>query len=359
MSRDVAKQLLTWYATHGRHNLPWQVNSSPYKVWVSEIMLQQTQVSTVIPYFQRFITRFPDVASLAAAPEDAVLHLWTGLGYYARARNLHRAAQRIVEEFNGEFPRTLEQMAALPGVGRSTAGAILAQAFELRHPILDGNVKRVLTRYHAIEGWPGDKKVEQSLWELANAHTPSRQVRDYTQAIMDLGATVCTRSKPRCGQCPLAEDCAARRLERPQDFPTAKKRKALPVRSTAMVMLRNARGEILLNKRPPAGIWGGLWSFPECAKPDEVVAWCRERLHCDIEVEQVWPALRHTFSHFHLDITPISGRIVATHGLMDGSAEAWYNLAHTMELGLAAPVKRLLTQLRGGATEPSHSRLRR
>lgn len=340
-----ADRLLTWYEQHGRHTLPWQAQPTPYKVWLSEIMLQQTQVSTVIPYFERFIARFPDVQSLAAAPEDAVLHLWTGLGYYARARNLHRAAKRIVEEFGGEFPRTLEQISSLPGIGRSTAGAILAQAFELRHPILDGNVKRVLTRFHAIEGWPGERTVEYRLWELAEQHTPSRQVRDYTQAIMDLGATLCTRSNPRCELCPVASDCIARKLGRQRNFPTAKMRKSLPVNSTAMVMLRNNAGEVLLTRRPPAGIWGGLWSFPECPPRHDVVDWCRTQLYCDIHVSETWPTVRHTFSHFHLDITPVTGNIIKILGVMDDNGTAWYNPADVLELGLPAPVKRLLTQL--------------
>ena len=348
---NFAPRLLAWYHQHGRHTLPWQVQSTPYKVWISEIMLQQTQVSTVIPYFERFIARFPDVHSLAAAPEDTVLHLWTGLGYYARARNLHRAARRIVDEFGGEFPRDLERMASLPGIGRSTAGAILAQAFELRHPILDGNVKRVLTRYYAIEGWPGERSVEKRLWELAEHHTPTHHVRDYTQAIMDLGATLCTRGNPRCDACPVAQDCTARSLARQRDFPATKTRKPLPVNSTAMVMLRNEKGEVLLSRRPPAGIWGGLWSFPECPTPADAVAWCRAQLRCDIEVSEIWPTLRHTFSHFHLDITPVAGRMVMSQGVMDDNSAAWYNPASGLELGLPAPVKRLLTKLAADSPE--------
>lgn len=340
-----ASRLLEWYQLHGRHTLPWQRQRTPYTVWLSEIMLQQTQVSTVIPYFERFIARFPDVQSLAAAPEDAVLHLWTGLGYYARARNLHRAARRIVGELGGEFPRDLELMASLPGIGRSTAGAILAQAFDLRHPILDGNVKRVLTRYYAIEGWPGERKVENRLWELAQHHTPAQQVCDYTQAIMDLGATLCTRGTPRCELCPVAADCAARRLGRQRDFPEAKTRKPLPINHTTMVMLRNDKAEVLLSRRAPAGIWGGLWSFPECPTPADAIDWCNTQLGCEIHVDEIWPTLRHTFSHFHLDITPVAGRIAGSHRIMDDNSAAWYNLASGLELGLPAPVKRLLTKL--------------
>lgn len=343
-----ADRLLAWHAQHGRHTLPWQIQPTPYKVWVSEIMLQQTQVITVIPYFERFLGRFPDIQTLANAPQDAVLHVWTGLGYYARARNLHRAAKHIVEEFGGEFPRTLEHMASLPGIGRSTAGAILAQAFELRHPILDGNVKRVLARYHAIAGWPGERTVECRLWELAEAHTPHNEVRNYTQAIMDLGATLCTRNNPNCAACPISKDCRARDMERQRDFPGAKKRKQLPVNKTTMVILRDQEGKILLSRRPPSGLWGGLWSFPECPAPEEMVAWSRTHLRREIQVNETWPMVRHTFSHFHLDITPVIGCVTKTLGIMDDKVTAWYNAAEIFELGLPAPVKRLLTKLAAG-----------
>jgi len=270
-----ADTLLAWFDTHGRHDLPWQHPRTPYRVWISEIMLQQTQVSTVVPYFERFLQRFPDVHSLAAAAQDDVLALWSGLGYYARARNLHRAAQHIVERHDGKFPTTLEAWLALPGIGRSTAGAILAQAFEQRQPILDGNVRRVLARYHAIDGWPGDRAVQDQLWKRAEAATPHRRIADYTQAIMDLGATVCTRT-PRCNQCPLSTGCGAHRLGRTADFPGRRPRKTLPVRLTAMLVLRDENGRILLVRRPPTGIWGGLWSLPECGIHTPVPVHCRE-----------------------------------------------------------------------------------
>ena len=240
------RRLLHWFRHHGRHDLPWQSPRDAYRVWVSEIMLQQTQVATVIPYFERFMARFPDLASLASADLDQVLHLWTGLGYYARARNLHRAAGVIVAEHGGRFPTDFEAVLALPGIGRSTAGAILAQACDQRHAILDGNVRRVLARHRAIEGWPGQKAVENTLWALAEELTPAEDVADYTQAIMDLGATVCTRSQPRCAACPLAEDCQARAAGRQADFPGRRPRKALPERHTRMLLLRDAEGQVLL-----------------------------------------------------------------------------------------------------------------
>jgi len=240
-----AARLIAWHAEHGRHDLPWQKRRTPYRVWVSEIMLQQTQVATVIPYYRRFMTRFPTLQSLADAPQDEVLHLWTGLGYYARARNLQKAAQQIRGRHGGRFPRDIESVQALPGIGRSTAGAILALSTGQRHPILDGNVKRVLTRHGAIAGWPGDRRVEQKLWALAEAYTPKARAADYTQSIMDLGATLCTRTRPRCGECPVAADCQARKLGRQMDFPAAKPRKLLPVRRTRMLMLV-ADGAVLL-----------------------------------------------------------------------------------------------------------------
>ncbi len=238
-------------------------------------MLQQTQVTTVIPYFERFIARFPDIQALARANLDEVLHLWTGLGYYARARNLHKAAQRIVKEHGGKFPRDFEAVTDLPGIGRSTAGAILALAFDQRHPILDGNVKRVLARYHAVDTPLNKRETEERLWQLAEKHTPRTRVADYTQAVMDLGATVCTRTKPRCTACPLRTTCHACRLGTPQDYPVRAASRKTPVKATRMLMIRDARGRVLLTRRPPAGLWGGLWGFPECADGN-ARQWCRK-----------------------------------------------------------------------------------
>lgn len=341
--RSFARRLLAWSARHGRHDLPWQKRRTPYRVWVSEIMLQQTQVATVISYYHRFMKRFPDLASLAAAPQDEVLHLWTGLGYYARARNLHEAAQLIRDRHGGRFPKELGSVQALPGIGRSTAGAILAISLGQRHPILDGNVKRVLARHGAVPGWPGDKHVEEKLWTLAEANTPKTRVADYTQAIMDLGATLCTRSAPRCHECPVAADCKARKSDKQMKFPAAKPRKALPVRRTRMLLLR-AEGGIFLERRPPAGIWGGLWGFPEIAADADAAAWCRTHFGAKPRRVRGREPLRHTFSHFHLDIEPLEVHLPAVGAVREGEGR-WHPLGEPVRVGLPAPVKRLLDEL--------------
>ena len=340
-----SRRLLAWHRRHGRRDLPWKQTRDPYPIWVSEIMLQQTQVSTVIPYFERFMTRFPDIRTLAAATLDEVLHHWTGLGYYARARNLQRAAVTIVNAHDGRFPRTFDAVHALPGIGLSTAGAILAFAFGQRHVILDGNVKRVLARYHAIKGWPGKREIEKRLWVLADQHTPRTRVRNYTQAIMDLGATVCRRANPDCVSCPVNHGCRARALDSPSAYPTPAPRRRLPIRGTAMLIIRDRRGRVLLQRRPPAGLWGGLWGFPECGS-DDVRAWCRETLGLEVKLEAALPPLRHSFSHFHLDITPITVRALGAGKAMEHPQSLWYNPRQPDERGFAAPVKRLLEALR-------------
>ncbi len=347
MNRDTFSiRLLRWYDRHGRKTLPWKRTRDPYRIWVSEIMLQQTQVATVIPYFARFIARFPDVRALARARTDSVLHLWSGLGYYARARNLHQAAKQIVAEHGGKFPRDVESVVRLPGVGRSTAGAILALAFGQRHAILDGNVKRVLARYHAVVAPPNRRETEDKLWQLAERHTPRARVADYTQAIMDLGATLCTRANPDCGHCPVRKNCRAYKLGTPQDFPAAAKRKALPVKKTNMLLVRDGRGRVLLVKRPPAGLWGGLWGLPECTD-ENIRACCRDHFGLDIHVQKPWPAFRHSFSHFHLDITPIPARLVGNcNGVMEHADTVWYNVDRPDARGLAAPVTQLLERFR-------------
>ncbi len=341
-----SSHLLAWFARHGRHDLPWQQDRSLYRVWVSEIMLQQTQVSTVIPYFDRFMARFPHSRALADASQDEVLHLWTGLGYYARARNLHRAAQIIRDEHDDRFPEDFEAVLALPGIGRSTAGAILAQARGQRHVILDGNVKRVLTRLYAIEGWPGKKEIENRLWALAEALTPAEQVVDYTQAIMDLGATICSR-KPNCAACPVQAQCLAFAQGNTSAYPTAKKRSKLPVKTAQLLVLQNAAGEVLLQQRPPSGIWGGLWSLPEYADPTVTLTdWCEQQLGLVVELDEEQPVFRHTFSHFHLDITPRLGRVKgpANH-VMEATPGVWYNTREPEKLGLPAPVLKILQNL--------------
>jgi A/G-specific adenine glycosylase len=343
MPGDFSTRVLDWCARHGRKDLPWQADPTPYRVWISEIMLQQTQVATVIPYYQRFMARFPDLQSLAGASLDQVLQHWSGLGYYARARNLHEAARAIAGRFRGRFPENLDEVQALPGIGRSTAGAILSLACGQRHPILDGNVKRVLARFHAVDGWPGQASVLNRLWALAENYTPATRVAAYNQAIMDLGATLCTRSRPACGQCPLAADCEARAAGRQRDYPAARPRTALPLRRTRMMLLSNAAGEILLERRPPTGVWGGLWSLPEIAHGRPLDAWCREHMGlgvCDIEE---WSCVQHTFSHFHLEITPVLAR--AEHvadGVREPHNRIWCKPEGRGVWGLAAPVERLL-----------------
>jgi len=345
---DFSGRILAWYARCGRKDLPWQQKPTPYRVWVSEIMLQQTQVATVIPFYNRFMARFPTVQELAGASEDQVLHHWSGLGYYARARNLHAAAQQIVARHAGVFPETFEAVLALPGIGRSTAGAILALACGQHHPILDGNVKRVLARYHAIAGWPGRADVLKILWAHAESCTPVEQVAAYTQAIMDLGATVCTRGKPACPQCPLAADCRARQAGQQAAYPAPRPKKALPLRTVTMLLLCNEHGEILLEKRPPAGIWGGLWSFPELAAAADAGAVWQQATGISYRQLETWPVLRHTFTHFQLEITPLLAAVVHESGrVMEGTDRVWYNTSQSNERGLAAPVKQLLQKFSG------------
>ncbi|UTW44984.1 A/G-specific adenine glycosylase [bacterium SCSIO 12696] len=339
-----ATRLLRWFDQHGRHDLPWQQDITPYRVWVSEIMLQQTQVATVIPYYQRFMARFPSVQALAEAPQDDVLHHWTGLGYYARARNLHKAAQQVMVEHNGEFPSTVEQLSDLPGIGRSTAGAIRSIAFKKRAVILDGNVKRVLTRYRAVEGYPGTTAVANQLWELADQLTPNKRVADYTQAIMDLGATLCTRSKPACLLCPMQEDCLGHAQGNPTDYPHRKAKKEKPVKEACFLILRNIAGDVLLEKRPSTGIWGGLWGFPECDTTADIDSVCT-RYQCQPLDWEASEPQRHTFSHYHLDYTPVYVQVNAASQAMDAQRQVWYNPANELTLGTAAPIAKILNAL--------------
>lgn len=340
---DFSSHLLAWHELHGRHDLPWQHEITPYRVWISEIMLQQTQVHTVIPYFNAFMQRFPDVRTLATAGLDEVLHYWTGLGYYARARNLYRAAQIVVNNHQGKIPVTLEQLMGLPGIGRSTAGAILALACGQRHPILDGNAKRVFARFHAVSGWPGQPAVASRLWSLAEAYTPPSRVAEYTQAIMDLGATICNRRQPRCGDCPVRTGCQARRKARQHDFPGARPGRKLPVRRTVFTILQNEAGQVLLEQRPLTGIWGGLWAFPECAPGEDVAAWIGTRFGCTINGLEYMAERRHTFTHFHLDIVPVHA-LVADGGaaFVEAGRYCWYGQGARQRFGMAAPVRTLL-----------------
>ena len=336
--------VLNWFDQHGRKDLPWQHNINPYRVWVSEIMLQQTQVSTVIPYFERFMAELPTVQDLARASEDEVLHLWTGLGYYSRARNLHKTAKIVCNELGGEFPSTVEALSELPGIGRSTAGAIRAIAFQQVAAILDGNVKRVLARYYAIAGWPGKSQVLNALWDKAETLKPDQRIADYTQAMMDLGATLCTRSKPQCAACPLMSDCQGYQQQNPTDYPGKKPKKKLPVKSTCMLILENEQGELLLEKRPNTGIWGGLWIFPQLQSTDEIDSYLAEQNHRTEGEANTWKDFRHTFSHYHLDITPVHIK-VANRNQITEDTQLWYNKAQPANIGLATPIKKLLAKL--------------
>lgn len=344
-----AEQLLDWFDRHGRKSLPWQQNPTPYRVWVSEIMLQQTQVQTVRAYFERFTARFPDVNALALAPMDDVLQLWSGLGYYARARNLHRAAQIVHEQHAGQFPEDIEELTALPGIGRSTAGAIASLAMGQRQPILDGNVKRVLARYHAVEGWPGNSAAARELWTHAENHTPHERVADYTQAIMDLGATLCVRRSPPCGECPLADGCLAHAEGRQHELPASKPKKERPLREIRFIIARDPQSRVLLEQRPPAGIWGGLWSFPECGLDDDPSRWCTAVLGVTPASSRDLPAFTHGFTHFELKIAPAliqMGDAVAEPSRLDDRPLAWHSPDDIGALGLPAPVARLLDYIR-------------
>jgi A/G-specific adenine glycosylase len=340
-----SERVLAWFDRHGRRVLPWQRPATPYRVWVSEIMLQQTQVATVMPYFERFMARFPDVQTLAAASIDEVLRQWSGLGYYARARNMHRAARVVRDRFASELPQDLPSLRSLPGIGRSTAAAILALACNQRHAILDGNVKRVLARHRGVRGWPDTTRVSNRLWGIADELVSSRQVAAYTQAMMDLGALICTRRDPCCADCPVRTDCVARQSGLQHELPTPKPRRALPVRETMMIMITMPDGRILLERRPPAGIWGGLLSFPEAQHECACGDWCERTLGARPRGMLPWPKVRHSFTHFHLDIVPLQVKVDqrAVH-IAEGADYVWYN-ANDPRGGLAAPVKQLIDRL--------------
>ena len=356
---DFATRLIRWQRQHGRHGLPWQ-GADAYRVWLSEIMLQQTQVATVIPYYRRFVTSFPGVAALAAASEDEVLAHWSGLGYYSRARNLHRAAQFIMQRHGGEFPRHHDDILALPGIGRSTAAAICALAFHERRAILDGNVKRVLARYCAIEGSTGKKEVEMQLWLQAEILLPQCDIAVYTQGMMDLGATTCTRAKPKCDACPVRKDCAAFQSGRVAQLPTPRPRKALPEKHSTFLLLLNG-SDILLEKRPGSGIWGGLWCLPQFDDGQSALAWCMRRgiavnksarrsraggnpvdltNHCE-----ALPVLTHTFTHFKLHIAPLL--VQATHkpGQAQEPGSVWLDMEEALRAAIPTPVRKLIEKL--------------
>jgi A/G-specific adenine glycosylase len=343
-----AARVLDWFDANGRHDLPWQTDPSPYRVWISEIMLQQTQVATVIPYFERFVTRFPTVSGLADAKLDEVLHLWSGLGYYARARNLHRAAGVVRDRHAGCFPEDFDQVLALPGIGRSTAGAILALSCGQRHSILDGNVKRVLCRHRGVEGWPGQPAVEKTLWNMVDMTTPETRVADYTQAMMDLGAMLCRRGKPACESCPVSGDCVALASDRQQDLPTPRPRRERPLRHVDMLLITDDVGRVLLRRREPTGIWGGLWAFPELAPGESFDAWFAKSFGAGVASAEAWPEVRHGFTHFELAITPHRVILGGAPGVvMEDGRWLWYNPESPARIGKAAIVDRLLAAIAG------------
>ena len=342
---DFSLRLIDWQQSHGRHRLPWQTERTPYRVWLSEIMLQQTQVATVLPYFERFVARFPSLALLAQASEDEILALWSGLGYYSRARNLRRAARQVIERHAGVFPDSLAALVELPGIGRSTAAAIVSLAYGARAAILDGNVKRVLARHAGIAGWPGEKPVEQALWREAEARLPDARYDRYTQAMMDLGALICTRTRPACATCPVADDCIARREGRTTELPGARPRTPKRIETTQMLLLVDSHGRLLLEKRPPNGIWGGLWSLPQLAPEADPLDFCLARLGQAPASQETLPAFRHVFTHFSLDITPRlihldqAGLPAASPPLAD---QLWLERDAALGCGLPAPVRKLV-----------------
>jgi A/G-specific adenine glycosylase len=349
----IAATLLKWYADGGRHELPWQTDRTAYRVWISEVMLQQTQVATVRPYYERFMRHFPDVRALAAAELDEVLHLWSGLGYYARARNLHRAARLICAGHGGELPANFAQLAELPGIGRSTAGAILALSSGARFPILDGNVRRVLTRYFGVTDAAGAAGVRQ-LWELSERCTPARRVADYTQAIMDLGATVCVRRQPLCERCPLRQHCLAQRSGRQHELPKPRAARARRLRRVFMVVALSEAGSVLLERRPESGVWGGLWCLPEFGSANAAQGFIRATLTVRGGEPRRLPVVEHAFTHFSLEITPLLVPCTAEAAVMEEGTSLWYNLRTPRRIGLPAPISALLGQLaHGSLVEPA------
>ncbi len=351
--RGFSDQLIAWQKQHGRHRLPWQQTRDAYRIWLSEIMLQQTQVATVIPYYQRFLQRFPDVSALANAPVEEVMALWAGLGYYTRARNLHRCAQAVVERHGGHFPSAVDQLADLPGIGQSTAAAIAAFAYGARAAILDGNVKRVFCRVFGIEGFPGLAAVERQLWLRAETLLPAQDIESYTQGLMDLGATLCTRSRPRCGDCPTQARCVAYASGRTAELPERKPRKATPEKATVMLLVLHD-GELLLEQRPPSGIWGGLMSLPELERLGADAG------SADLEAEvgmalasfgkvagmEPLPEFMHAFTHYRLRVTPLRVRLMARSAVAAQRAYAWMPLDAAADAGLPSPVKKLVEWLR-------------
>lgn len=350
---DFANRLIAWQKIHGRHDLPWQNTTDPYAIWVSEIMLQQTQVTAVIGYYRKFMQRFPTIAALACAEQDEVLQYWSGLGYYSRARNLHNAANQIIDMHHGAFPQDFDSIQDLPGIGRSTAAAIASFAFNQVQTILDGNVKRVLARHFLVEGWPGSPKVENQLWLLAEQLLPEQDMVAYTQGLMDLGATLCTRTRPQCYACPVAQTCKAYAENRVKDLPTPKPRKATPEKHTIMLILRRG-DEIMLEKRPATGIWGGLWSFPEIEVGSDLEALVSTRLGMEVEAEKPLAKLSHAFTHFKLHIQPQPLRVLKMQNKVQESGQIWLSIDDAIGAAIPTPVRKLLLNMKKpvGVSEP-------
>ncbi|MHB8352848.1 MAG: A/G-specific adenine glycosylase [Burkholderiales bacterium] len=352
-SPEFSALVIAWQQQHGRHDLPWQGTRDPYRIWASEIMLQQTQVVTVIPYYQRFMVRFPDVTTLAAADEDVVLALWSGLGYYARARNLHHAAQKVAELPGARFPQDIAGLMALPGVGRSTAAAIAAFAYGHNHAILDGNVRRVLTRVFAVPGYPGNALVQKALWSLAESLVPTSQIEAYTQGLMDVGATLCTQRQPRCGDCPLRQRCQAHLTQTVSSYPTPKPVRLIPERTIRMLLIR--RGEhLLLEKRPRDGIWGGLWSFPEATLEDDPVVSLKARWGMETLAQRELSPLRHAFTHYRLHIHPLCLSVDRHYAPADGAGLLWLDRADVGQAAVPTPVRKILKLLDQLAMDDAH-----
>lgn len=337
---DFAARLTAWQKIHGRHDLPWQNTHDPYRIWVSEIMLQQTQVTAVIGYYANFMNRFPDIATLAAATQEEVLQYWSGLGYYARGRNLHKAAQSIVNDYGGAFPQDFDTVQTLPGIGRSTAAAIVSFAFGQSQTILDGNVKRVLTRHFDVEGWPNAPKVNKQLWSLAESLVPATNMIAYTQGLMDLGATICTRRKPKCTQCPLQDSCQALKLSKTQCLPTPKPKKTTPQKYITMMIIYQG-DQVLLQKRPQTGIWAGLWSLPEISMQDIASKVVKAKFGLSVEPEEPLDIVKHVFTHYKLDITPQPLALI-TSTQSDTPLLQWMNIDTAIEAALPTPVRKIL-----------------
>ncbi|WP_253306570.1 A/G-specific adenine glycosylase [unidentified bacterial endosymbiont] len=341
-SAAFSARLLQWAQHQGRKDLPWQRDPSPYSIWLSEIMLQQTQVMTVIPYFERFITQLPTLQALAQAPLDQVLHLWSGLGYYARARNLHRAAHTILSQYQGRFPDDFNALTALPGIGRSTAGAILSLAFGLPYPILDGNVKRILARYYAIAGWPGDPQVARQLWAKSSQVTPRQQAGPFNQAMMDLGSLICTLRRPGCHDCPLQSGCQAYRTQRWQEYP-GKPHKVSRPKKVAWFVLLQYHHTLWMVQRPLSDLWGGLFCFPQFDTPQTVLQWLQQQQIPSNA--QPLPEIQHQFTHFQWIIRPLHLQLTEKPRALECASGIWYNLAKPARIGVATPIQRLLQSL--------------